>query len=215
MAANSGVKIRPHILVLESVWSSDISDNTSVKPFFEGWATQLGVRISFRSYYDANDLKSWLSVFASSRTNPYVCYVAGHGNKNRLHGATGASINLSKTISDVFPIKSGPKAKVGHKGILLGACEVGTAAALENIIKKTDSPLKWIAGYGKSVPWMESTLADILFLTYLIEGRLTPASRKTSKPIVQKSKSPIKILEWVAEDYPLIADFDPNVAVRK
>lgn len=214
MKANLGVRTRPHILVLESVWSSDISDNTSVGPFFEGWARLSGVRVSFRSYYDANSLKTWLKAFASSRTNPYICYIAGHGIKNRLHGATGPDINLRKVLSDIFPKKSGPKAKVGSKGILLGACQVGSADSLESIIKKTDIPLDWIAGYGESVPWMESTLADMLFLKYLIEGRITPETRTEDKPVIQKSESPCKILEWVTTDYPLIADYKPNVATR-
>lgn len=118
MTVNNGLKIRPHVLVLESAWSIDLGDKTTVKPFFDGLGFCEGLRIGYQAYHDSNDLEFWLSEFARSTTNPSVCYIAGHGRKKRLHGIKGKDINLVGVPEKVFPIKRGRRKKSARKVFL-------------------------------------------------------------------------------------------------
>lgn len=170
MPQNEGVKTRPHVLVLESVWSDDLGDSTSVRPFLEGWGDSLGIRVSFRSYHDRGDLQHWLSQFWRAQINPRICYIAGHGNGNRL-GGLNKDINLASAIATAIPRKPGPQRDVGAKGIHFGACNVGNQERLEEVLKSTANGLSWVSGYAHAVPWTESMLCDLLFLSYLIRGR--------------------------------------------
>ena len=115
MPNNEGIKIRPHILVLESVWSDNLSDNTSVRPFIEGWANAVGVRVAFRTYHDSKDLQYWLNEFKKAKSNPHVCYIAGHGRGKRLHGSIGANINFRNVrLINVFRIIEEVIMKIVH-----------------------------------------------------------------------------------------------------
>jgi hypothetical protein len=196
MPNNDGIKIRPHILVLESVWSDNLSDNTSVRPFIEGWANAVGVRVGFRTYHDSKDLQYWLNEFKKAKSNPHICYIAGHGSGKRLHGSIGANINLKNALKNTFPNKPGPKGKLGNKGILIGACEVGGAEHMNDILNTTGYPLSWIAGYKQSVPWMEAMVCELLFLTYKLTGRC-----KSDLVSISKTQSAKKAVKWVCDDF--------------
>ncbi|WP_329734741.1 hypothetical protein, partial [Archangium sp.] len=170
--------------MLENIWSDDLADSTSVRPFLEGWAASLDVRVGFRSYHGRDDLVHWLSEFWSAKSNPWICYIAGHTSGNRLSGLT-SNINLTQAFSSAIPRKPGPQLDVGPnpKGVLLGTCVVGGRAKRLELLESTANSLQWVAGYEKVVPWMESTLCELLFLTppYSPEGLEGDRKRRVTR----------------------------------
>lgn len=151
------------ILVLECPWSDNLSDATSVRPFIEGWATVRQLPFSYRMYYDANSLAHWLNVFAKDKALG-ACYVAGHGNGGRLSGLT-RDINLASLGK-----ATGRNSKSSiRKGVLFGSCDVGSN--LDSFLSGCSNRISWVAGYDRTVPWMESMMCDLLFLEYVLTGR--------------------------------------------
>jgi hypothetical protein len=62
----------------------------------------------------------------------------------------------------------------GKRGLLLGACEIGRD--LDGIVAAAKGRLDWVTGYEVEVPWIESTLIDLAFLSYLLCGRRVTAN---------------------------------------
>ena len=220
MPQNKGEKDRPDVLVLESVWSEDLSDPISVRPFLEGWGASWGIRVSFRSYHSSEDLKYWLSRFWQEGHNPRICYIAGHGNGRRLDGLH-KDINLVSAIKDAIPRRPGPQPGVGAKGIHLGVCDVGNQKNLEDILKSTANSLSWVSGYADAVPWTESMLCDLLFLSYLLKGRWRTYDDDERGRVLEngewrweRSPSAETVGDWVRRDFPLARAFGFNIAVR-
>lgn len=168
---HKGVRQRPHVLVLESTWEDELQDRTSVRPYMEGWGDALGIRVAWRGYNTRQGLAHWLRVFFQARTNPSICYIAGHGEGRKLVDVCGGRFDVVSVLKETCPNLPGP-ARDGTKGkgLLLGACDVGTAAVRQEILDSTKSSLAWIAGYERTVPWHEATICDQLFLTYLLSG---------------------------------------------
>jgi hypothetical protein len=194
------------ILVLEHPWSEELANGQSVKPFLDGWAAVNDFSISYRMYHDHNDLKLWLTKFVR---DPKIktCYIAGHGSGGRLCGLDNKDIYIGPVLSraTVLPKKGVPK--VCDKGILFGACYVG--GSLENILTNCGEKITWVAGYEIDVPWMESTICDLLFLQYKLRGRLridkndefyrdaNDDYKRTGTVSANKAAS------WINEDYPV------------
>lgn len=192
--------MKPKVLILENPWASDLADNTTVKPFLDGWAQLTGRPTSYRRYHDAEDLALWLSAFIG---DPFlkICYIAGHGSRGRLAGLT-KGINLKGVAAATK--KRGPGGPKG-KGILLGSCEVGTK--LDEFLRNCGSRIDWVAGYATDVPWLEATLCDLLFIEYMMRGRTLRSKggfthRKDSLQS-RRPSSATQAVRWVKEDYPL------------
>lgn len=186
------------ILVLESPWSEDLSDGKSVRPFIQGWAELRDIELSYRMYHNQPDLSLWLESFMCD-PDLRVCYIAGHGQGGRLCGLT-KNINLS-TIAAA----TNKKGRVGtnNKGILLGACKVG--ANLKGFLNKCGSHIIWVAGYDRPIPWMESTICDLLFLEYIMIGRSKRNKQgaflmRNGDFIPQKTKYAKVAKNWVRRD---------------
>jgi len=152
------------VIVLECPWSDNLTDAESVRPFIEGWAAVRQFPFSYRMYYDANSLTHWLNVFAED-TSLGACYIAGHGNGGRLSGLNRDInlVSLGKATGD--NVKS-----PNRKGVLFGSCEVG--GKLDSFLSACSNRISWTAGYDRTVPWMESTICDLLFLEYVLAGRV-------------------------------------------
>jgi len=190
------------LLVLECPWSHDLGDKLSVRFFMQGWADLNKISLSYRMYYGTKDLTMWLERFIKHKEID-VCYIAGHGKGGRLRGNING-INLNKLARSTS--SRGPG---GHynKGILLGACEVGKN--LEDFMNNCGSRVSWVAGYDRETPWLEGTIADLLFLEYKLKGRI---KRDSSGTFIKDKNNTFesvraykaaKIAKWVLEDYPL------------
>jgi len=204
------------VLVLESVWGDELSDTTSVRPFLEGWARALELRVAFRTFHDARDLGVWLAELFARQSYPSVCYIAGHGQGGRLSGVVGEDINLMGVLRKADPPRRRrvPPPQASRKGILLGACETGSPQRRRRLLDATGAQLSWIAGYEREVPWLEATLCDLLFLTYLFEGRVKQDESSVNKGPVfvcdkdddfmtRGSRSAQTLATWVREDFPV------------
>jgi hypothetical protein len=192
--------MKPKLLILENPWVRDLADETTVKPFLDGWAQATGLSTSYRRYHDAEDLTLWLKAFVQ---DPFlkICYIAGHGSRGRLVGLT-KGINL-KGVAAATKRRgtSGPNGK----GILLGACEVGTK--LDIFLGNCGSRIDWVAGYSHEVPWIESTLCDLLFIEYMVRGRTLRDEGgfkyRNGALAARRPSSATQAANWVKEDYAL------------
>lgn len=187
------------ILVLESPWSHDVADQTSVRSFMEGWAQLVGYSLSYRMYYDNVSLSHWLALFANNRRFS-VCYIAGHGNQGRLTG-----LNTDINLGTLFKKKSRKKPDVSQ-GILFGACEVGSR--LEEFLESCPRSIAWVAGYTREMPWMEGMVSDLLFLHYMLTGRICRGNEGLCEDgdgefEEQRASKAREVCEWVIEDYPM------------
>ena len=190
------------ILVLECPWSDRIDEPKTVRPFIEGWAHLCEFPFSYRMYYDSATLSHWIRTFVMD-DRLTVCYIAGHGKGGRLTGLL-KNINLP-SLANV--VRNNPKGSGRPgKGILFGACDIGSS--LEDFLNQCGRSIQWVAGYNKTVPWMESTVCDLLFLDYVLNGRIRRdngliAQGDTDKFSVQSTRSMQKIRDWVYQDMSL------------
>ena len=191
------------VLILECDWGEDLIDAKSTKPLVEGWAAGEGITTVYRSYHDGRDLVHWLRQAFQSRRRPRAVYVAGHGCGRFLHAPFRPSdIDFRRVLATAArrtPISH------GCRGILLGACEIGRD--LEGLLKAADGRLDWVAGYNREVPWVESTISDLLFLQYAVVGRRKLAfggkSRGCTGLKSVRTCSAEKAARWLLQDFPL------------
>jgi len=192
------MKNKLKLLVLESPWSTDLADETSVRPFIEGWADLRNIEISYRMYHDKNDLEHWLSLFMAHPVLR-ICYIAGHGQGSRLKGLT-KDINPS-SISKAT--KKRRNAASCQKGILLGSCEIG--ADLRTLLNSCGKKISWVAGYDREIPWMEATICDLLFIDYMLFGRIKVSKDRTflkrrGEFVSSETKLAKRAAKWVRID---------------
>jgi hypothetical protein len=177
-----------------------LAKNATVKPFLDGWAQLTALPTSYRRYHDVEDLTLWLKAFVRDPSLK-ICYIAGHGSQGRLAGLT-KGINLKGVA--VATKKRGPGGPKG-KGILLGACEVGTR--LDEFLENCGSRIDWVAGYAHEVPWLEATLCDLLFIEYMIRGRALRDKQgfryEDGEPKSRRPSSAAQAVAWVRQDYEL------------
>jgi hypothetical protein len=200
------------LLVLESYWSEDLSDHTSVFPFIDGWARLNDIAVGYRRYHDSKDLAHWLALFSDSDEYS-VCYIAGHGYRGKLNGIDDKGINVSN-LAVATQFERGRRGS--KKGIFFGACEIG--GKVETFLANSGSRIQWAAGYRCSVPWIESTLCDLKFLQYYFKGRIERAWSSELEQNVMlvdedddllrtRTNSISKLNEWILEDFPMAAMF--------
>jgi hypothetical protein len=184
-----------------------LANNASVRPFLDGWAQLTGFPLAYRRYHDAEDLSLWLKAFVQDPSLK-ICYVAGHGTQGRLTGLT-QGINLKGVA--MATKQRGPGGSKG-KGILLGACEVGTK--LDEFLDNCGSRIDWVAGYAHEVPWIEATLCDLLFIQYMFRGRVLQDENgfryRKGYLLSRRPSTATQAANWVRRDYPLatVCGFD-------
>jgi len=142
------------VLVLESPWEDEKS--YSVWPFVEGFSRASEIEASYRSFFDSASFKHWIDVFRKHKRgrSGNLLYVAAHGSKGRIEGL-GKSINKNTVVDTLKKARS-------FQYVHFGSCLFGQESNLEELLK-TCRHIKWAAGYEKEVPWIQSTLFDILF----------------------------------------------------
>ena len=189
------------LLVLETPWEDDLGSAVSVGPFLQGLGAMLNIKVACQRINSKLDLKHYLEKF-SQRQNEYsYCYVGSHGTKGRL-GILLGDVNAA-TIGRACRGSEG-------RGFVVGACSFGNRATATAFLEKTHAA--FVAGYAKGVPWEESMLTDLVFLTYLIGGRCRRrtsdgqsqlVTQKNGDFPVERSRDPVKVAGWVYQDFPL------------
>ena len=189
------------ILVLESDWGEDLIDTRSTRPFVEGLASALEITAVFRTFHSGRDLEHWMHQVFLSKRKPRIVYISTHGTGRCLYPSLATrGVNLRAVLASAA---RGTRRQDARRGLLLGACEIGND--LENVLAAAGGRLKWAAGYQVEVPWVESTLTDVAFLTYMISGRGVTSSngkravRASSR--VTRTRSALKAAAWLLDDF--------------
>jgi hypothetical protein len=192
----------PRLFVLESPWEQDVRSALSVGPFLAGLKEALEVDVVSQRFNGREDLVFYLKEFSKRSSEFTYCYIACHGTPGRLEPLLETRINIG-TISDACQGSRG-------RGFIMGACSFGNHRTATKFLTRTGAT--FVAGYSGDVPWMESMLVDLMFLTYLLRGRRKRKHGAVSKSFVvdrydeyapERTKNPLKVAKWVYEDLPL------------
>ena len=187
------------LLVLETPWDEDLKSPLSVGPFLQGLGASLGFTVICQRFNGKRDLVHYLEEFG--RSGLLYCYIASHGTAGRLETLL-ENVN-GNTIASAC----------GHgrgRGFIIGACSFGNRKTATAFLSATRAA--FVAGYSRDVPWGESMLTDLTFLTYVIgkrchrrmeNGRVELVTTTGGEFKLQGSQDPMKVARWVYEDFPL------------
>jgi hypothetical protein len=166
---------KPCFLVLESYWSANLRARESVQPFVKGLCDLYAWEFHYRTFDSANDLPLWIRTFNSIRRSQKdkIVYIATHGSRAGKLWTLEQNIPIRALARGLKPAKS-------IVGVHIGSCNLGQPKILEGLVR--DTSLGWVAAYDQEVPWLESTLLDLLFWSWIYAGaprakrsrRLTP-----------------------------------------
>lgn len=195
-----------HLVVLESPWDDGLESTLSVGPFFRGLAGMLnGVDVKYQQFNSKEDLSYYLDKFrrfSASCPRTAYCYIATHGTAGRVQ-ALLRDVN-SRTIA---------KASRGcrGRGFFFGACSFGNRRTATTFLRETGA--SFVAGYERDIEWAEAMIIDLIFLIYLLSGRLTRTRGQSGEleltkdraghPTARGSRDALKVGKWVYEDFPL------------
>ncbi len=164
--------------VIEARWWTD--GNHSVRPLFETMASITADNpYAFRYDIFANRsaLECVLCDVASNREFHSV-YLASHGSDGALHGLGDEEITRA-ALRNSFRTAN---ARHTVTGLYFGSCLMCNRANAEFFLDPAGGcNVNWIAGYSKSVDWMDSSSVDPIFWTKLINERFTNNRRRRGK----------------------------------
>jgi hypothetical protein len=189
------------LLVLESDWGEDLCDCRTSRPFLEGLANVLGITVVYRTFHSGRNLEHWLHQMFMTRSKPAVAYISSHGRGRFLHASLReAGIDFRRVVAAAT---KRTRQVHGRRGLLLGSCEIGRD--LDGILDAARGRLDWVAGYEAEIPWVESMLIDLAFLSYLLSGRevFQPDGKGTGRRAqrtLRTSRSE-KAASWVLHDF--------------
>jgi hypothetical protein len=162
------------LVVLEGKWSKHY--NTSIKSLFD-----VLIDINFESPHEY-----YFDTFANSVAfRDILKHVCGPHSQNRRYLYIGAHGDQRNIQGSVKPITRARFRNSLHglggqmRGVFLGSCLFGTLSNAKFLFHPSGVPanVMWIAGYGKSVDWIESAVLDMLFWNTLFDvdtGNRTP-----------------------------------------
>jgi hypothetical protein len=163
--------------VVESRWWP--KGNHSVRPLFEAVASIHYDNPSAFAYDMFADKSSLTAVMnmrgGDSRTE--VLYLASHGDEKSIGPSEKNSISRAEARNIL--IQANKNAQI--KGLFLGTCLTGNADFARFLLEKSEANLEWVAGYGKSVDWVDGTAIDMIFFSKLAELYIANKSKKKGK----------------------------------
>ena len=151
------------IAVLEGKWWRGW--NSSVRSTFDMIAEMACDDAHAYHYEMANSLPALdeaVPRIAADRKCKYLC-IATHGGEKALelfNGETVSTRHLRKLLEE---LPSGSR----FAGLYLAACSTANARMAASLLEG-DTKLDWLAGYGREVDWLRSTILDMLFFNELI-----------------------------------------------
>ena len=166
------------LAVVEARWWT--VGNDTVRPLFE---TLAGIvennphSMRYDMFADEFSLTKIIEALASDG-NYHSIYIGSHGNENAIGGLAGAEISRTK-LRNMFRNHNSAD---GVKGLYFGSCLIGTAKNAGFWLQEAPSThLQWVAGYTKSVDWIDSSAIDMIFWSKLLHERRANRSRKKNK----------------------------------
>ena len=164
--------------VIESRWWND--GNDSVRPLFEvlcGIVESNPHSFRYDMFAEERSLSHVISEICSSREFHSI-YIGAHGDDKSICGMGNSTI--SRTV--FRNIIKAQNSKKSLSGVYFGSCLISTEANAHfwlDPLQKTN--LKWIAGYNKSVDWIDSSAVDMIFWSKYLEDRKKNRSRRKNK----------------------------------
>ncbi len=162
------------VSVIESRWWS--TGNHSVRSLFEAVAAinyNNPSAFFYDMFADRSSLQTVFSSRAQDRTTEVV-YLASHGDENRI----GPTANNAISRAEFRNIIKTSNLTGQVKGLFLGTCLTGNTATAKFLLNSSTN-LVWVAGYRKSVDWMDGSAIDMVFMSKL--SALYVANKKKKK----------------------------------
>lgn len=170
------------IFILESSWDSDAPlEDYSVLPIISEFAKQRDIKTYHKNFTDLKSFKHWVEKFNKECSKGALLYIAAHGNKGSIDG-----LNTRINFTSVVDVIKGAK---NIQFVQFGSCLVGNSSNLETLMKKAKH-LRWVAGYNKSIDWVDSALFEIL-----LWSRISPVGRQDNEKNIKTHTIVANILE--------------------
>jgi hypothetical protein len=152
------------IAVIETRWSRN--QNVSVRPLFDLLSESWCAQPHGYHYEMAGSVVAAREAIARV-ANDERCralYLAAHGVEAGLTLHNGETLAVSGLAASLHHVRR-PLEKPLH-GVFLSACETGTQAAAHAVLTKPDghaAPISWLAGYDRTVNWIDTFALEALF----------------------------------------------------
>ena len=191
---------RTGLAIVECRWWT--RGNDSVRPLFETLAGIVEDNPHAVRYDMFADRSSLESVFAqvASVGDYHSIYVASHGNEQHLGALGDALISRTELRNSVRATNT----KAHIKGIYFGSCLIANRANAEFLLKDRGTKLLWVAGYAKTVDWVDSSAIDMIFWSKYLHARKANKSKKGPK--AEKSE-----VQMMLNSSKKMRDLVPNV----
>jgi len=165
------------ILVLEAPWDSNSLESSSVWPMIREFAAVRDIKAFHQTFFDKASFEHWIKAYDEMAiAGPKLLYIACHGSNGQL---AGLSKNLNRTS-----IHKAVQAARSVSFVHFGSCLFGSEKNLQKLLDAAPQ-LRWVAGYGKEVDWVDSTLFDIL-LWGRIESRDEDSYRRKTHTLASE-----------------------------
>jgi len=107
-------------------------------------------------------------------------YIGTHGEDDKIQGFLPGDSHPNKTTWERCFSKG------ALRGIFLGGCEMNfLAGKISSLLtRSTHNPPPWVAGYWKSIDWMDATMLDLAFLREALNPKVN--SEKAIKGVLNK-----------------------------
>jgi hypothetical protein len=131
-------------------------------------------------------------------------YVAAHGNER--HICPLADDGSSRTeIANAINARG-----ASERGLYFSSCLFGSVKNAEHLLNKCPS-LTWVAGYGKTVDWVDSSALDLFFLHHL----LFPSGKGVKRPDTYRQHLDFAVKRTIAQVDGLANQLGFHVYARK
>jgi hypothetical protein len=160
--------------VIESRWWS--SGNHSVRGLFEAVAAihyDNPSAFAYDMFADKSSLRTVLGLRGhDSRTE--VVYLASHGDHAHIVPNGGDAISRAEVRAALTA--ANPNAQI--RGLFLGACLIGNTDVARYFLERRETHLDWVAGYGRTVDWVDGSAIDMIFFSKLAQAYTANARRR-------------------------------------
>ncbi|MCW8308866.1 hypothetical protein AruPA_17675 [Acidiphilium sp. PA] len=157
------------LVVLEGRWQNN--RNVSVRSLFDllmDMEFQSIHRYHFENFANRDALHAIVEHVCRQGARKKYLYIGAHGNQNAIRGSVS---NISRAeIRNILRNQVGPQIR----GIFFGSCLFGNqnnAAFFFNRDAGIANSIRWIAGYGVKVDWIQSSALDIIFWQQIFRQR--------------------------------------------
>lgn len=147
------------IAVIEGKWFPN--KNQTVKSFFD-FICDLHFENQHAYHYEMfNNGTAFQEILPRmcKTDNVRNLYIAAHGDENGIFGSDETPISITKIKNAIRELND---TEGRLHSIYFGCCLFGNGQNLHDLLTATDR-LRWIAGYTKSIDFVESTVLDALF----------------------------------------------------